>query len=231
MPQFFMTGDGHRHPPFAWTMACTNLRLRFQTLMSQQQLCAHVEQHQDAVTDNSVPVLLQPLFLQGRVFGWELEIYRHLQPVMEQCMTLAEEVDAGRRTPADLLRDVVALDRDVIRIHGLLWQIGNPTGLSGAMAQHEQYRQYYQGLSKGQPRNRATETQYQQFLLNYHRTTMALRTEVNQFIGNNIQKVVDRFPTCTHIITCGDAHITHNPLAQYVQLPGGAAGVVDASNM
>jgi hypothetical protein len=55
MPRFFLTGDGHRHPPFGWTSACKGLRAHFERLMASQMLCAHVEEHQEEVKDTSVP--------------------------------------------------------------------------------------------------------------------------------------------------------------------------------
>lgn len=228
IPRFFMTGDGHRSPPFAWTMRCDTLKVHFLTLMTHELLCAHVEEYPKDVSLASVPVLLQLLYGQQRIFGWELPIYRDLQPIMEKCLELV----GSSLVPAEVIDDVVALDKEIVRMHALLWQIGNPNTLRDAMAQSLIFRQYYREVCKGKaPRNLGMEAHYRQFLLGYNNAAMDLRTGVNRFIGNNIQRIINQYPDCTHIITCGDAHITHDPLYQYVHLPPGKLGVVDASQM
>jgi hypothetical protein len=64
----------------------------------------------------------------------------------------------------------------------------------------------------------------------YRNAALDLRTTVNPYIGKNIQSVINQYPDCTHLITCGNAHITDSPLFQYVTTtPGSANGVVDAS--
>ena len=79
MPRFFMTGDGHRQPPFGWTNACKQLRAHFMTLIASKMLCAHVEEHAEQVEGTSVPNWLAVLYDQRRIFGWELTIYRDLR--------------------------------------------------------------------------------------------------------------------------------------------------------
>ncbi len=230
IPRFFMTGDGHRSPPFAWTMACDTLKLHFQNLMLTDQLCAHVEQQQSDVRPGSVPGPLQLLYQQQRIFGWELDIYKDLLKVMELCLDVASRV--SYEAPPKVLNDVVAVDKEIIRVHALLWKIGNPIALRNAAAQSLNYRQYYENVCKAKaPRNLGTERLYSQFLMGYQNIAMGLRTTVNNYIGANIQRVINQFPNCTHLITCGDAHITYNPLAQYILLPQGAVGIVDASAM
>ena len=224
VPRFFLTGDGHRHPPFEWTNVCTDLRLHFQTLMAANQLCVHVETYQDAVDDNAVPVVLQPLVLQGMVFGWELEIYRYMLPLMEQSMRIATDDPIN---PADVMQ----FDRELVRLNGSLWMIGNPPALTGAMAAHEPFVRYYRGVANGQPRVLLTETNYQAFLIAYHNTTMGFRTTVNPYIAQNIQRVINLHPNATHLITCGAAHITVNPLQNFIVLPGPAVGIVDGNHM
>ena len=65
------------------------------------------------------------------------------------------------------------------------------------------------------------------FLHEYHTAAMGLRTKVNKYIADNIQKIINQHQDCTHLITCGFAHITTNRLDQYITLPSGAEGVVD----
>lgn len=224
IPRFFMTGDGHRHPPFEWINVCTDLRLHFQTLMASNLLCAHVETYQDAVNDNSVPVTLQPLVLQGMVFGWELEIYKYMLPLMEQSMRIATDDPIN---PSDVMN----FDRELARLHAMLWMIGNPAALRASLGAHEPYVTYYRKVAKGAPRVRLTETNYQTFLIAYHNLTMGFRTTVNPYIGQNIQRSINLHPNATHLITCGAAHIPINPLQNFILLPGGATGIVDGNHM
>ena len=226
IPRFFMTGDGHANPPFMWTMACPAIKLHFQTLMGNHQLFAHVEQQQEDVSDASVPVLLQPLYEQKRIYGWELDIYRELIIPMNLALELIGQV--GDVPPSGLVPDVVALDRELIRLQAMLHAIGNPASLQQAAATSFVYRQYYQRAAKPDGvRNLVIERNYQTFLQDYSRATMALRTQANRYIGLKIQNVLNLYPTATHLITCGDAHILHDPLAVYITLPGAALGLVD----
>jgi hypothetical protein len=59
---------------------------------------------------------------------------------------------------------------------------------------------------------------------------MDLRIVANPAIGAKIQKIVNRWPECTHIITCGNGHILEEPrLYNNIALPAEALGIVDAS--
>ncbi len=230
LPQFVMSGDGHRHPPFAWTTVCSAVKQHVMNLIVNERLCVHVEQHPEDVTVDSVEPFLAHLFQQRRIFGWELAIYRPLQSVMEQCMTLMSgTLFAG---DSKVVNEVVALDRDILRTHDLLWQIGNPPTLRSAMQQSLEFRQYFQEASKKPAmRNVATEDRFRRFLQGYINAAMQLRTDANPFIGANIQCIIERYPTSTHLITCGNAHIITNPLYRYIAIPPNASGVIDASQM
>ena len=204
-------------------------------LIARQMLCAHVEEYAEQVKDTSVPTWLSVLFDQRRIFGWELTIYRDLGPIMDKCMELMAVVGAGRDLPASVIKDIVALDREMSRVQELLSQVGNPSTFQNVVAQSASYKRYFEGISRksyyviGQPKPRqpAIEQQYITFLLGYHTAAMSLRISANRYIGNSIQRVINKYPNCTHIITCGNAHITTDPLAQYITLPTGVEGVVD----
>lgn len=224
----FLTGDGHRHPPFEWAVSCPDLKLHFQQLMGENKLCAHVEQYPDQVDDSSVPHLLQPLVVMKRVFGWELAFYRQLEEVMKLCMELASRLHEG---PVAVLSDVVAMDGGILRIRDLSWEVGGPQFLKDAVGTSWNFRQQYEGAAKKPPTGAAPEMLYRTFLLGYYNNAMALRTGVNRYIGQNITRVLRQYSDSTHIITCGDAHITQDPLHMYIELPAGADGVIDASNM
>jgi hypothetical protein len=64
-------------------------------------------------------------------------------------------------------------------------------------------------------------------LRQYYRDAMSLRTDINNMIGANIQAKIDDYPDHLHLITCGDAHITVNPLYAFITPPAGCFGVVD----
>ncbi len=227
MPRFFLTGDGHREPPFRWTNSCPAVRMHFVTLLTNGQLCAHVELHQADVNYDSVPSYLSILRDQGKLFGWELSIYKDLMPPME----LANELVANG--PPDNMQqaagEMVAFERMFIRVHSRLASIGNPPTMALVYQNAQTYKDYFFRVAhKGAARNMATEAAYYQFLRNFTRDSMALRTVVNPAIAANINARIQQFPNDTHLITCGDAHIRHNPLQNFIGI-GGATGLVDAS--
>jgi hypothetical protein len=227
--QFFMTGDGHGHPPFRWALQCPDLKVHILTLAAQGTLCAHVELHQDGVTEDSVPGELMGLYNQGHIFGWELPIYRDLQVVMDKCLDLVSRV--GIDGAAVLAPEVATLHQRMTSVDGNLGQIGNPVAPGGGLAQHNVFLQYFQGVAAGtQAQNAGTENQYRTFLLGYFNWAMGLRTSVgvHQAVAARIQNVINQYPNHTHIIACGDAHITTNPLYNYLPLPPAADGVADA---
>lgn len=230
IPRFFMTGDGHRQPPFLWTTECIRIRDHFEALVENGSLFAHVEQHPSDVGINSVPNYMHPLLNQGRVCGWELAIYKDLEPLMNSCRDLIAQLHMDLAI-AIIYQRVLEIDRDMVRLLGLLWQIGNPPALRNAAINSAAYRHYFQRVSKSQiTRNLAIEADYSRFLLRYYNDAMALRTVVNPYIGRNIQRIINQYPNATHLITCGWTHITDNPLPHYVALPEGAHGIVDASS-
>ncbi|MBK5417404.1 hypothetical protein [Pseudomonas sp. TH31] len=74
----------------------------------------------------------------------------------------------------------------------------------------------------------AVEAQYTVMGHNYRRAAMDARITGNPNIGRKNQGAIDRFPDSSHLIACGDAHILHNPLQNFVHLPENVAGIVDA---
>ena len=76
-----------------------------------------------------------------------------------------------------------------------------------------------------------TSTDYRSRLKTYYDAIMELRTSAHEFIAAPIRGVINDYPQCIHIITCGNAHITvDNPLYQYLHI-GDAIGVVDAARV
>ena len=228
MPRFFLTGDGHGYPPFEWINACPRLRAHFIDLMAKNKLCAHVEQFKDQVTAQSIPLELCQLYDQRRVFGWELEIFADLLPIIDNCREIAPPVQADHNVFA-LLDQIVDLLRRMSRVSERLSEIGNPASLDTLARESARYTKYFEGL-KQRPtsRDRARELDCGKFLMAFQNEVGdKLRTDVNPYIGANIQKKIIEFADCTHLITCGGAHITTNPLDAYIPLAEGAEGVVD----
>ncbi|MFJ7795477.1 hypothetical protein [Pseudomonas sp. NPDC096950] len=226
IPRFFMTGDGHAIPPFAWTEACSDLTVYFQTLIAADRLCLHVEEQQSAITHDSVPERLQGLVDRQRVFGWELSVFDALGPALEICNELA--ANGNYQSIPPIYEQVVELDRTIVRAHALLWELANPPALFSGRDISWSYREYCKRRLNGAVRNPAIEAQYGAMVFNYRKAIMQVRISGNPFIGRKIQASIDRFPHSTHLITCGDGHILENPLQNYVRIPDNAVGIVDA---
>ena len=221
LAKFYLSGDGHRKPPFQWAVRQA-VQGHFLALMGQQRLCLHVEQLPEQVNKDSIPPLFAPLIQQQKVFGWELSMFRDLFPAMELCLDIVDK-------PNPPLSWVVTLDREMLRINGLGWKVGNPPWMHAAVVLSTAYRQYWQIVNvKPAIRNKATDKEYQAFLLQYHNDAMQLRIVAHNFIGANITRVITQYPNDTHLITVGDAHITTNPVQQYINIDG-QVGLVDSA--
>jgi hypothetical protein len=144
-------------------------------------------------------------------------------------MTLAMEIMGDLPNPA--LSDVVALHREMVRMTGLAWMVGNPPWIRNALAQSDTFLAYWKGrLDAGLPANAVTEHGYLAFLNQYNNACMALRCDANNFIAINIMNAMARFPNATHLITVGNAHLVTNPVQQYINI-GLAPGLIDPSQM
>jgi len=234
-PRFFMSGDGHRHPPFGWTEACSELIVYFQQLILADRLCLHVEEQQSSVAHGSVPERLMGLVDRNRVFGWEWAVFDALGPALEVCNQL--RANDNYQPTAQVYELAVELDKEITRAHAMLWQLGQPPALTAGRDISWRYRHYCQrylpprtplDVGPRAARNMALEAQYRTMVINYSTAVMQMRLDGNPFIGRKIQTVIDQFPDSTHLITCGHAHINHNPLQQYVRIPAEAIGIVDA---
>jgi hypothetical protein len=215
LPMLFMTGDGHRNPPFAWAVRDLWWGV-FGDIVEMDKLCCHVELFGDQVTQNSVPARLRPVYNRGKVFGWEPDFYRLVLKVMERALQMFANQDQGW-TP----KDVIWITSN-IRAIGTLGYLRHR--VQAAVTPH--------ATALKTSKQRLTEKDlpgFARYLLAYQNDAMGLRTAINNVIGANIQRIVDRYPDHMHLITCGDAHITTNPLYGYVNPPVGTYGIADAS--
>jgi hypothetical protein len=240
-PRFFLSGDGHRQPPFGWAEGEAVLP-QFLALMGRGELCMHVEQQQEDVRAASVPPRFADLIRQQMVFGWELPIYRDLLAMMQLIYAVKAEL------PRPSLESVMAVHREMVRIAGLAHVVGNPPWMRQAVVTSDGFKAYWAGIdprpdrfqlltTPDKPvyrneqfaRRKSTEDSYRGFLSDYLLDIMQLRTDANQFIGVRIKRNIDLHPNATHLITVGAAHITINPVQQYINL-GNLTGLVDPSD-
>jgi hypothetical protein len=214
-PTVYLTGDGHRDPPFAWTTQNAWPGF-FRDLIEADGLCVHVEEYPENVTVGSVPDLLRPLVTRGRVFGWEPAFYRTIQAVMERCREVAGEDRLRPRDISSLARAMIEVSQaGYLRNEAIRATTFNLTAMN--LIERDDLV----------PMDRLVG--YRQFLVAYINTAMRLRVEINDVIGGNVQRVIDRFPDNVHLVTCGNAHLVQNPLYQYIDPPPGCFGVVDTA--
>jgi hypothetical protein len=235
VPRFFLTGDGHRDPPFEWTKSCPRLALHFFNLVQSGRLCAHVEQYPEDVKSTSLPTNLRYIFEVGKVFGWELRIFGLLQPSMEFVTSITADYQEKAREASsmDSKKAVQDIDKFVTLFdpaNANLAEVGNPDCLRNIKTQLSIFRSYFKCVGwPGKSLNLATEYKFYELLKNFGRDTMSLRTTANPFMAQNIWQNIQKYPHDTHIITCGNNHILDNPLQNYLPLPNGAVGIIDAA--
>ena len=221
--RFFMKGDGHRKPPFQWALA-TEVTAHFEQLVANNSLCLHVEQHQKDVCAASVPSLFNAVLTKGKVFGWELPIYADLGPLMEIVAELQLNLDKP------LFNAIKKVHLEMAAVKSKAGTVGNPAWIAEAVATSDVFQSYWKSVLRFVPspekRDNIKETAYVKFLLGYNKSAMMMRTQANNHIAASIKKSIDLFPNDTHLITLGDAHLTDNPVQNYLNI-GGAIGVVD----
>lgn len=225
IPRFWMSGDGHGNPPFEWMNGKSSplLKQHFVDRMAAGKLCAHVEVYADAVTVNSVPQQFKALYESGNVFGWELEIYKSLEPVMRTCIDVAGRVD--QLDSETLKLTAMSIESKIGVVERLLTDFGSPKCMAGQQAEAAKF---HAAIIKGT----ASLDEYSMFLIGYQKAAMVMRTanEVHKKVAENIGAKVKLNPDCTHVIACGDAHLIDNPLYKFIKLPAEASGVWDKAH-
>ena len=212
-PMVFMTGDGHRNPPFKWTTRGVWCNF-FKEIVQINGLCCHVEKYSDSVSKEDVPLGLRAVFNNNKVFGWEPDFYKKLQELMEKCFSFiaVEKIS---------MSDISIITNTMRRIAGLGYLTQEAIT---ALDYWEKAKE-----TKKDPVPMKLLPGYQKFLGKYAGTrAMQLRTEIHKDVGATIQENIDRYAGDMHLITCGDAHITcSDPLYLHVKPPIGTFGVVD----
>lgn len=234
----FLTGDAHRTPPFLWTEACDEVKNHFIDLMNEGRLCAHVEDFQDRVSENSVPSWLSPLHQQKKIFGWEFDVFKLIGNMTPVYIKLAQ-INIDYRNHLD---EIVNLNESLIVMDSLLYQIGSPLFFANLLVELEPFKEYFEAfkvfnsskknrlLKKQFPRKKSLESEYIRFLgkYNYYGTREA-RDYANPFIAARLSKAMDKYPNDTHLITCGETHLKVNAIQDFIKIPNDEKGVWDSA--
>jgi hypothetical protein len=224
-PMVFMTGDGHGHPPFQWAEQANWSRM-FEPCIAANLICCHVETYSDAVTVESVPKMFSDVFHNQKVFGWEPDVFRIIQSISETLNALRAHIQLKKSETVGGIGNVELHASDIRSLSSMMWRVHDHGYLKAegkvAMAYWDAARDI------GKRMIRLNELPgYADFLTDYSRAGMQLRVVANDAIGANIQRKIQKFPDHMHLITCGNAHILHNPLYLYIQPPLGTFGIVD----
>jgi hypothetical protein len=218
VPMVFMTGDAHRTPPFQWTTRGAWNHF-FDDVIQANKICCHVELYADQVTVNAVPANLSAVFHNGKVFGWEPEVYKIIQGILESIIEILPQVHLGVAQSKATIR---SLTSEMWRVHGHGYL--QPEGVN-AMNFWDLAR-----TSPVDPVPVASLPGFLAFLSGHNNTAMGLRTGIHNVVGATIQKKINQYPDHMHLITCGDAHILHNPLYRFIEPPVGTFGIADENS-
>ena len=193
IPQFFMTGDGHEKPSFKWIEKCPAMKEYFEQAMNAGKLCAHVERLPVDVAATDVPLFLQTLHGQNRIFGWELPIFGPLAKAGNLYYSLSPAL-ANNQINRAVLKDFSEFSSHALEANALVASVGNPVGLTNVTALLGELGEYIVDVMAA-PRladaNRSIG--YRTRLKTYYDTIMELRTSAHAFIAAPIQPT---FPIC-----------------------------------
>jgi hypothetical protein len=214
-PRAYMTGDGHRKPPFEWAAQGVWAGL-FKQLIERNEICCHVETFSGQVKPDSVPELFEPVLCNHKVFGFEPDVFQILKEIINNNYEIRPKIESGEDVKLSIIREVF----------NAMWNVGR---LKYLVDEAKEAKRQVDNIKKlgVDPVPAKALPLWSEFLSKYNNAAMELRTGVNHEFGANIQKIIQKFPNDVHMITCGDAHIKVNPLYQYIQLPIGCYGFAD----
>lgn len=233
LPQFYITGDGHRDPPFKWAVE-SGLKPHFAELAEKGKLVAYVEEFQKNVSVNSVPASLKSLALSGRVIGFEPDVWRVLEPEMQILQNQAVELMSTAKNLSDTVSKAHGAIKRVVQCAG---QLGNP----GFILDIQEYVKVFDlyvgkvapsGLSsmftKAEKRDSNREMSHGKTLAKFNNQLMNLRTTIgNQQMAAELLKGFVKYSDSVHIVSIGKHHIDNNPIQNLLAIPKDAVGVVD----
>jgi hypothetical protein len=214
-PTVYMTGDAHRNPPLQWATKDT-WPVYFDQFIGKKKVCCHVETFSDEVKPTSVSRLFEPVYNNHKVFGFEPNVFKITKEIINSIWVMRDDILHGKPQSKSKIDSLIS---KMSRVHDmkLLWDEGKE-----AMRHWDKIRKV-----PINPVPVAQLTDFSNFLSEYNAAAMALRTELNDEMGVNIQKIINEYPDHLHMITCGDAHIIDNPLYRYIEPPPGCYGIAD----
>ncbi len=223
VPMVFMTGDGHREPPFKWATFGPWADF-FREIVDDNNICCHVEKYSDAVAPGCVPEAFAKVFRNGKVFGWEPEVFKVIQSIIQKIWGLRSHLLSEGSLKKS---DIEGVTQQMLRVsrEGYLDGEGAIAKFLGDKARN----------SKSDPVPATEIPEFDDLLRIYNHNAMALRTKIHNRVGETIQRRIDEYPDHFHLITCGDAHmiiteddgVNYPPLYSYVRPPTGCFGVAD----
>ncbi|WP_146041284.1 hypothetical protein [Pseudomonas sp. MPR-ANC1] len=227
-PMIFLTGDAHREPPFRWAARGVWANF-FQPLIAANKIVCHVEQYPRAVSLQSVPPLFAPVFTNGKVFGWEHEVFPIIENLMKNYMNNANCFPSA--VSVGLIKGVLGDSARVAEMGFLKAEyqaiVDFAKPFVGEKSAFEKFQAFVSSSSTVKPIPSTDGAKFKELYSTYYRAGMELRTGIHQHIAPRIQHLINTYSDHMHLITCGDAHLLVNPLYLYLQPPTGCFGIVD----
>jgi hypothetical protein len=217
-PKAYMTGDGHRKPPFEWA-AQGRWPDFFKQFIEKNKICCHVETFSDAQLAGSVHELFEPVLANRKVFGFEPDVFKFLKEIINYNYVMRPSIESGQDQKLS----------DIKQVFNAIWLVGRLRYLEDEATEAKKQVDNIKKLGVDPIPAKALPL-WSAFLSKYNNAAMELRTVVNNEIGANMQRIINKFPDHVHMITCGDAHIKVNPLYQHIRLPIGCYGFADEHN-
>ena len=114
-PMVYITGDGHRTPPFKWATDDTWADF-FKQFVGMNKICCHVETFSDEVKATSVPKLFEPVFHNRKVFGFEPNVFKTIKEIILFNMDMRSNISFDLPQPLSEIRSVV---RQMSAVHDM----------------------------------------------------------------------------------------------------------------
>lgn len=221
VPMVYMMGDGHASPWFQWADRGV-WTARFAPLVAANKVCVHVETFQNKVDPVRLPASLRQVFVNRKMFGWEPELYAIISGILERIMEVGYAVEREQRISRSDLR-FLTWQMYLVHDNGYLRPLG------------DRAMRYWEATMPTRTRPAAPDPvpltilpNFSHFLGEYlNAAGDNLRTEIHPLIAAMIQPKIEEFPDHAHLIACGEAHVTINPLYGFIRPAAGTFGIAD----
>jgi hypothetical protein len=213
-----VTGDGHAHPSFGWIDKVQPLlRKHIADMAEHNVLCAHVEKLDKRVRQDDLPLALQSVHRNGKLFGWELSIFEHIEVLMEEILSLSADDTLSADDYRSSLRFFY---KNLSLVLGFAKSIGKVDFILNWMRAFDM--PVIQDLTPDQLKMR---------LIAFNNQLMGLRTDadVHRAIAHGIWAKMKQYKNHSHLISIGNAHLIHNNICKFIDVTntGVVVGVVD----